>query len=376
MRVWGSPRSRWIIRICVGLAAMEHRAAAEVVDVPAEEQEAPPRRFVEEIDADSADAAPDSEPVEIPVNGQEIGATAPVTGEENTELRDRETTPVVARSLPGSPPQDPADPGDRPLGAPTENDGNTRTGVATLEGGRTAELSPDLSGPATMNEAMARRLWRSRGLPADFDREAYAQKIQRLGGIHPLGAALLAVQDLKEGNHANLAMDVVGMVPGVGPASRLLMPLRANRGAGAAESVASAASVQKPLEGTILAAVPELQSRVLASGLSLDSNICRGASGTMQSLLQARGVATEAVANGFHTFLRVPDYFARGQPLYVDPTIRQFVPAAMRSRVPEVFVGSASNLTRTLENAGVPRQVVTDYLRNLRPDLTVPVITP
>ncbi len=98
------------------------------------------------------------------------------------------------------------------------------------------------------------------------------------------------------------------------------------------------------LKNDILSLRDEMVAIAARERHTLDQNICRGASGTMQALIKARfGIETEAVANNFHTFLMVRNYYGLNQHLYIDSTYQQFVRPSLRT-ADKLFVGTELEL--------------------------------
>lgn len=120
--------------------------------------------------------------------------------------------------------------------------------------------------------------------------------------------------------------------------------------------------------------LPELRQRLEQDGCSLEGSYCRGASGTLKSMLpEYLRDCTETVQNRIlHTFLmvRVPGQRAT---IVIDPTIRQFISEENRKHAPEVFVGSRKELKSLLVSCQVDSGVISNYFRGLGLDAISPV---
>lgn len=55
----------------------------------------------------------------------------------------------------------------------------------------------------------------------------------------------------------------------------------------------------------------------------------------------------------FHVLYLAPDFFGPGKHLYVDPSLRQFFFDRSHEHVPKIFVGSAKELTRVVQELDV-----------------------
>ncbi len=115
---------------------------------------------------------------------------------------------------------------------------------------------------------------------------------------------------------------------------------------------------------------PELKKALASCGADFTSSICRGASGELQFMLEAKGIKTEAVRNSFHTFLRIEDGLGPGKDLFIDPTYKQFVNDVSG---PDIFVGSSDELADLLRQKGISDVYMERYF-DIKPDPTVPTL--
>lgn len=126
------------------------------------------------------------------------------------------------------------------------------------------------------------------------------------------------------------------------------------------------------LEIQILGLKEELIAILAKYRETLDRRSCNGASATLNDLMKKRlGVEANYVHNGYHTFLRIRDYFREGVHLYIDPTFQQFVPEDRRTKE-KIFVGTSVELSDLLYSMGAREDVWKPYFRDLRPPAEAP----
>jgi hypothetical protein len=128
--------------------------------------------------------------------------------------------------------------------------------------------------------------------------------------------------------------------------------------------------------GKILSLEERYKKGMEKNNCSWTSNHCRGGSGLLKRIIKDElNIDTEAVANQFHTFLVIKNFYPDGGMLIIDPTIQQFFKQA---DVPVIFVGSADSLKTFFEShrsENDSRFTLEKFLK-IQPDLSVPDYTP
>ncbi|MGE0525696.1 MAG: hypothetical protein AB7G93_06855 [Bdellovibrionales bacterium] len=120
------------------------------------------------------------------------------------------------------------------------------------------------------------------------------------------------------------------------------------------------------LEQEIRGLEPLLREKMISLQLAYNDSVCSGVCLLLLDLIEEHlHISPEIVTIRFntpltgaqiceHTFLRIPDFYGRGQPAYIDPTFTQFNPAAALAMPFEqlIFVGTPAEMLAALDTIG------------------------